>query len=152
MMRKKIHKNCHPSTRTSSPVKVFLSAAFPRRDEVREIANLLRGMGHKVVSRWVDANDEDTSENQSRWALLNMADAVRAEVFIGFASASGDPGAARGGRHCELGAALALCKEVILIGKPEHAFHHHPAVIVCDGLAKALSKLRAYTAVKEEAR
>lgn len=116
-------------------LRVFLSAPFERRADLREIAAQLAQRDLEVVSRWINAPDHVTEENASqvvREAAIerDLEDIVACDVFVAFAWDGG-----RGGRHVELGFALSCATathgaspSILLVGEPQHLFHHHPFV------------------------
>jgi nucleoside 2-deoxyribosyltransferase len=60
-------------------------------------------------------------------AETDIDDIRRADALVAFAEEAAGGG---GGRHVELGVALALGKLVIVVGRPEHLFHRLPQVRV----------------------
>jgi hypothetical protein len=83
--------------------------------------------------------DELTHEQWSKLALVDVDDVRRADGLI-FFSEDHEGG---GGRHVELGLALAWSKNVIVVGQREHIFHRLPQVSVVDQWADALVILGA---------
>ena len=61
--------------------KIYLSAAFSRRDEMAGIAYKMKFMGHTVTSRWIT---EDQSSLQNA-ALMDMQDVKKADTVVVFA-------------------------------------------------------------------
>jgi hypothetical protein len=110
----------------------YLSAAFGRQNELRGYRKRLRAVGHDVASAWLDEVETDeTAEDayRARCAEQDARDIERADVFVAFT----DGGPARGGRHVELGIAIAQARDyglidIIVVGPHEHAFHAHPTV------------------------
>lgn len=109
---------------------VYLAARYSRREELCLYADDLRRRGHEVTSRWLagahqvsDAglSEEGTPEERQRFAEEDWADLRRAHVCIAF---SEEPRVSnsRGGRHVELGAALAWGKRVLIVGPAENVF------------------------------
>lgn len=119
--------------------KIYLAASFSRMDEMREHRTVLEADGHTVVSRWLDEthgkhsvfwdqNDANTANACAAFAERDLADLENAEILVFFANDPLVPWVG-GGRHVELGYALALNKEVYLIGEREHVFTYLPDVI-----------------------
>ena len=88
---------------------------------------------HAVVSTWIDValtvpdattDTIEVEEMWQRWALQDLSEVAQADLMIAFT----DGQWARGGRHVELGYALALGIPVALVGPKEHIFHSHPLV------------------------
>ena len=128
-------------------VRVYLAAKFDRRDEMRAVADTLHTCGHDVVSRWLNAEKDDSESDdaaQTLWAIVNIADVLRCDVLVFFSERAGSPGAARGGRQVDLGAALAAGKKVIVVGPVEHVYHRHPRVTVVRNLTELVVALRVY--------
>lgn len=111
--------------------RIYLAARFARREELRAIAEELRAAGASVTSRWLNQSPLGDSELGSARAAtlaeMDFGDLRSADVCIAFTE-SGDGSNGRGGRHAELGIALALNLRVIVVGPREHVFHCLPAV------------------------
>ena len=103
---------------------IFLSARYERRNEMEALAAVLQGLGHRVVSRWVWAAGATMSDGSA--AEMDIADIRKCDLFIAFTESERY---ARGGRHVELGAAIALGKVVVVVGPREHVFHSMPGVL-----------------------
>lgn len=111
-------------------MKIYLAASWPRRDEARHIATRLKAVGHTLTADWW--NDEDISGGYANGvATMPSERAARDLQAVRDADAvvclTGDT-LTKGGRHSEVGAALALGKRVFLIGPKEQVFHQHPLV------------------------
>ena len=111
---------------------VYLAAAYPARDLVRRYAADLRDSGFRVRAAWLDETapldagpaDAPALEN-ARVARLALADIDAADHLVAFTERPPPVAArARGGRHVELGYALARGKTVWTCGPAlEHVFH-----------------------------
>ena len=131
------------------PPVVFLSARYARRHELRRYREDLLRLGFRVASRWIDGEDEDglagPGRAEARRALeINLIDLAQATVFVAFTEDPENPphGAARGGRHVELGMALEAGKEILIVGPRENILHHGPAdAQVFETWAAALDRL-----------
>lgn len=121
-------------------MKAYLSAPTARAEELRAYAEELTALDVEVVSRWLTTLGK---QEPGRAAAQDVADLRRADVFIAFTGTAAAPG--RGGRHVELGIALAHEIPVIVVGDPEHLFHHLAGVDVVDDWPAALQRLRALT-------
>jgi len=104
--------------------KVYLCAGASIADELNEHARTLRQHGAAVVSRWhgmshprLELDDPRLEER----ALTDLKDLREADLIVVFSMKG--RGSNRGGRHVELGFALAHGIRAVLIGDPEHAFH-----------------------------
>lgn len=119
------------SNRTYIPRSVYLACRFGRQAEMREVRTVLHNAGIMVTSTWIDAtfDDKDTDEaGLQRAATTNLRDVAAAEFLITFTEEPGIDGASRGGRHVELGYAIAAGMTVIKIGPRENVFHYHGQV------------------------
>lgn len=116
-------------------MKVYLAGQYPRRDELRHVANLLRENNIEVTSRWLLESlplstqlPDLTVSNLREFAEIDGEDIRTADTLVLF---SEDPlvGLPRGTHHTEFGYALGLGKRVIVIGGYENVFHYLPEVI-----------------------
>lgn len=112
--------------------RIYLSASFPRRDEMRGVRDILvHGMGHTVTSRWIDqqetalGTDNLSVRDGSELARRDIEDIIHSTCFMMF---TGDTGT-RGGRHTEFGFWLANLSlvpvfglETIVVGPLENPF------------------------------
>lgn len=125
---------------------VYLAGRYARRDELRAAADDLQGLGYEVTSRWlyVDASIPGRqlvgSGRPSEIATMDLFDVRRASTCIAFTEPSEGP-QGRGGRHVELGIALALQRRVILVGPREHVFHCLPGLEQYEDWASARQRL-----------
>ena len=118
-------------------MRIYLMAAYHRHQEMQAVAQRLTSLGHTVTSRWIWGGHQASKEAigtgtlgefERRFAEEDMADLYASEICIGFSepwpiipiSGGRHP---RGGRHVELGMALAWQKEIIVVGRAEHVFH-----------------------------
>jgi nucleoside 2-deoxyribosyltransferase len=88
--------------------------------EANVLRNLLFDSGFECTARWIlDGLSGDTTET----AEGDLADVARADVLVALNPATWkDRGT--GGRHVELGYALALKKPVLLLGVRSNVFHY----------------------------
>ena len=119
-----------PLPACESSRRIYLAAAFVRHPEMQTIARELSERGHMVVSSWIWESDDLTDARGRRGGRAKRAAAIRnlrelqsADLCIVFATPAGQRENGRGGRHVELGAALALDIETMLVGPEEHLFH-----------------------------
>ena len=116
-------------------MKVYLAAQYPRREEMRKVAEILGANNIEVISRWIEEklplniqlNDVPASESLN-FAQTDAEDIRKADTLVLF---SEDPliGLPRGTHHTEFGFAMGLSKRVIVIGGYENVFHYLPEVI-----------------------
>jgi nucleoside 2-deoxyribosyltransferase len=125
---------------------IYLAASFTRRDEIAEYAQQLRDLGFAVTSRWLtDENKpffqgEMLVEVARTCAQHDVEDVLASDTVIAFTD---DPKQPRGGggRHVELGIALATHKRIAIVGPREHVFHCLPEVALFDSFPACLAWL-----------
>lgn len=113
--------------------RVYLASRFARRAELKAVAAQLTSHGFEVTSRWLDSpnplsqHDLDAGA-AAAFAEMDLEDLRRADLCIAFTESADHPSPGRGGRHAELGIALGLGLEVLLVGPREHVFHALPEI------------------------
>lgn len=112
--------------------RVYVAGRFSRRHEFRRFADALTTAGHSITSRWLYSEDHHlelggTPSPAATAAARDLEDVRAATVCVAFTERSGRR-QGRGGRHVELGVALALGLRLIVVGDPEHIFHLLPEV------------------------
>lgn len=119
--------------RTVRGARVYLAARFARQPELRCIAEELRAAGAQVTSRWLfnaralEQFELNGGHRGTELALMDFDDLKASDICIAFTEDAPGP-SGRGGRHAELGIALALDMRVVLVGPREHVFHCLPTV------------------------
>jgi nucleoside 2-deoxyribosyltransferase len=115
---------------------VYLAGRYSRKNELRECAAELEACDYPITSSWLkehyDPNvqlKEITDEDNRKIAEQDVFDIERAEAMVFFAEDQ-DAQPPRGGRHVELGYALALGLKLFVIGAKENIFHFLPCVKV----------------------
>lgn len=139
---------------TPNTLRIALSAKFSRREEMRAVASWLRSLGYVITSRWLEsqADDSNLSDSEaSAAAVMDVKDVLDADVLVAFAERPLSRDDVRGGRHVELGVALASGKPVVLIGRHEHVFHRHPRVTVVACKTDMARALRAFAESQKSA-
>ena len=127
--------------------RIYLSARFERKAELRAVRAALVAQGHEVNCRWLD-KEEDVRTDRERTvaAYVCVNNIWGCDVLVAFTEAH--RAAERGGRHVELGVAFALQGRrvefrVILVGpREENIFHHLPGVEQVDTVAALLTLLK----------
>jgi nucleoside 2-deoxyribosyltransferase len=103
-------------------VKIYLASKYHTKPRMARYAKELRAVGHQVVSRWHDATK---SVGWREAAVRDTHDVNKCDILVMFTR----PFSPSGGRHVELGLALAMRKRVLLIGrKRENVFQDYPGV------------------------
>ena len=113
-------------------MKVYLAGRFGDRETLRELRGVLTRAGVMVTSRWLNSHhqaEDPTDEELGQYAYEDLRDIDDADVLVLW-NPLHHHRSGRGGRHVELGYALAKGKRVILIGQRENVFHHLPCVEV----------------------
>jgi nucleoside 2-deoxyribosyltransferase len=121
---------------------IYLAGRYSRKEELRAVADMLNSKVVTVTSRWLYrgmsddfpnmAREDVPSEHQERFARQDLQDIREADAFVVIADPPRTP--SRGGKHVEFGYALALGKEIWVIGPSETVFHHLPQVRHVDTL------------------
>lgn len=107
--------------------KVYIAAPYPMRDAAITLMQRLETQGVEVTSRWLKAPDTLSDAH----AQKDLQDVARADVLLAF-NPDGWTDRGTGGRHVELGYALALGKPILLVGERSNIFHHLSTVKVVD--------------------
>ena len=105
-----------------------------------ELGRLLAERGIGVTARWVNGAHDHAPPVVC--ALDDFEDIDAADV-LALWNPKHHHGAGSGGRHVEVGYALARGKRVVLMGDRENVFHSHPNVIVIAGFAELAETLLA---------
>jgi len=116
-------------------MKVYLAADSSQQETMRELRELLRKRNIECTSRWLDVDllankGQLYSEAElAHWAQTDLEDVESAHVLVAFNPESHQK-QGTGGRHVELGYAIAMKIPIIYVGeKRENIFHHHPYVV-----------------------
>ena len=131
--------------------RIYIAARFGRRQEAERLANYLRFHGFTVVSRWHSeeaVRTWGTNDADPEISIRCLSDIRRCDAFVALSEAPdcAVAGAARGGRHCEFGIALALGKRLFVVGTAENAFHRHGLVTVVASEGELFRELKKLTA------
>jgi hypothetical protein len=122
-------------------MRLYVAASFPRKRDAEALAAKLIAAGHTVTSTWHvgPGGDYASRGGPATAACQDMADVLRAEALV---CITGDT-LTHGGRHGEVGAALATRRPVYLLGpREECVWHHHPRVHQYDTVKALLAHLR----------
>lgn len=145
----------------ADPLRVYLAAPYGTRDSLAQAATAIRDLGFVVVSSWLEEPFRMTpgstgpapdlkAETLLPIAVRNLVEVASADVLVmmGPDTWSGDDaplelaagGSTSGGRHLEMGYALACDLPVINVGAPENIFSRTLAT-VADSWEDALELL-----------
>lgn len=118
---------------------VYFAARYSRLEELNGYRAELEALGFEVTSRWMESTVsrylDGMDEERQALAMIDQEDVLAADVLVCFSEPSGNGG--NGGRHVELGMALALGRSVIVVGAREHIFHWLPEVMVAESWPEA---------------
>lgn len=127
-------------------MRIYLAARYSRREELLGYKRALEAGGHEVTSRWLagahqwdpvaagiespESAIETVPVEAVRFALDDIEDLQRAGLLIAFTERPRANLASRGGRHVELGMAIALDKPILIVGPRENVFCTLPGIQV----------------------
>jgi len=107
---------------------IYLAASFNQQERMRAFRDVLQSFnGIALTSRWIDVHGETSMQDREIRAEPDKAeyygqedldDIDRADIFIMFS----DTSSTSGGRHTELGYALAREKVIFIAGPRENVF------------------------------
>lgn len=119
-------------------MKVYIAAPYSMRlYEATDIRTALLRAGHDVTSRWIV---QSPGEMNHACAQEDLDDVASADVLLSY-NPEGWRERGTGGRHIEMGYALALGKRIVMIGPRASVFHYLDQVTVVDTLEEALTWL-----------
>jgi len=103
----------------------YIAGRYDRRLDLQLVVPLLEAVRIHVRARWLTGTHEGATDPKTlAWcAEEDMEDIKNADLLIAF-SEHPHVGFTSGGRHVELGFALAYWKRVVVIGPAENLFHH----------------------------
>jgi len=134
----------------------YMAAPSELQTRAKEFALILRSEGLFCTSRWMSLNlsfDAHGEPALVQFAQDDLADVEKARILVAL-----NPSSFRyngtGGRHVELGAALAWDKHVFLVGERTNIFHYHPNVHVLkdDDFVEAARVISQYAQEVERGR
>ena len=114
---------------------VYLAAGYDQQERMRGYRKVLEDRRHIVVtSRWIDVKESNPMQETAiaadevaaaSYCRMDLDDIDRADVFLMFT----DSPSTSGGRHTELGYALARDKVIFIVGPRENIFQAGEGVI-----------------------
>lgn len=130
-------------------MRVYLAGRFSRFEELNGYRAELEAAGIEVTSRWllgahewVGTPDEEIPvERLAQFAVDDLEDIDAADVIVCFTEPPRS-GPARGGRHFEAGYALAVGKDILVVGHRENVFYALPEITFAPDWESALCWLR----------
>jgi len=113
-------------------MRIYIAAPYPIRHQAVEVMNWLEATGHTVTSRWLRGEVEGNTDENAR---KDFDDIASSDALL-LINPQDWANVGTGGRHVELGYALAIGITVILLGVRTNVFHHHSNVRVIGMLSE----------------
>ncbi len=120
---------------------VYIAAPYPIKKQAIALRNVLSEFSIDTTSRWLDVPDGTTMTRDL--AFINLAD-IRSSDAVVLMNTSEWKNVGTGGRHTEVGYAVALGKPVYLLGNVSNVFHLLEAVRVCATEVELIDQLLNY--------
>lgn len=115
-------------------MRIYMAAQYAKKLEIANYAEQAEAVGIHVRADWLEESeapeatlDSVSDKLKSRYAQQDWWDIGACDIFV-FFSEPQDNQPPRGGRHVEFGMAIALGKEIVVIGEPENIFHYLPGI------------------------
>lgn len=139
---------------SATPLKIFLSARYERRLELRSIRDDLHRRGDLLItSSWLEENHGKTLDdypNREKWrfgetCLRDITHSHICVFFLDDVRTNAQP--TRGGMYVEFGFALNLYLRrhkpaLVTVGSTRRStFHYHPDVTHCDSVGAFLKQV-----------
>lgn len=136
-------------------MKIYIAAPYPERLKAIALGRTLALDGHTITARWLapshDADDKGpTLTEWARHAREDLTDVLDCDLLIAY-NPDGYENVGTGGRHVELGYALAINRRILLIGDRTNTFHHLGAIKQIDQLGDFRQAVAAIEAEEKEA-
>ena len=98
--------------------KVYIAASYTNILSAKKLGEDLEKIGYSVISCWhiEGQSPVDSDYHSSGRAIRDLYSVKQCDIFIELV---GDEGS-KGGRHCELGLAIAFGKNIMLVGGPDN--------------------------------
>jgi len=109
-------------------MKIYIAAPYPIRQQAIQAKEYLERHGHIVTSRWLI---EEQTGMSHQHAQGDLEDVAAAQLLLAL-HPEGWHNKGTGGRHVELGYALALGKQIVVIGQRTNNFHYLDCVRVIE--------------------
>ena len=118
-------------------MKIYLAAAWGRREEILRVADRLRLVGVEITSNWLTEEEGMQSGSKERFlrerAYVDLQDVDRADVLVRFADTPRTKSVLRalisGARMFEMGYAKAKGKGLIVVGGKQHVFDRLDGIV-----------------------
>lgn len=124
--------------------RVYLAAAFSRKDEIRAVADDLKAAGVNVQSRWLYEPDPPTGINRRRFmrerAEIDVQDVLACDILVRFTDQVPDDTVPSylisGSRMWEAGMAYQAGKTVIVVGGFQCVFDYLSSILHVHNVAE----------------
>jgi len=126
-------------------MRVYLAAAWSRREEIEEVAVRLRKLGVTVTSNWLTEEKAQQTGAREKFlrdrAYLDLNDVDEADAIVRFADSTGDLNLTHdgvqlapshlmsGARHFEFGYAKAKGKTLYVVGGKQNVFDRLDGIV-----------------------
>ena len=139
-------------------IKVYLASRYSKYKSMQVVRNFLESEGFLVTSRWINGDhqidDEGLSseakeEERVRFAVEDIEDLKESDIVVCYTEKPRTT-KSRGGRHVEMGMAIAWEKLVFVVGHRENVFCCLNSVIFCKDEKEMASKLMSIRDKKEK--
>lgn len=133
-------------------MRAYVAGPYPAKENLKARAKDLEIIGFDVRARWLDEPGvagpalQVPEDERFLWASRDLEDIATSDALVMFTPMTvGLPDcvyeARTGGRHIETGYALALGKEIVVVGCAENIFHVWPNVKVVSDWRDAMIHL-----------
>ena len=105
-------------------MRIYLAASYNEKERIKLLSRQLIDLGLSPVNTWQDeplGADKDIKD-WPKFADRDLKDVSRCDILVVFT----DRPSSTGGYHLETGFALALGKQILVVGKRTNFFHHLP--------------------------
>jgi len=134
-------------------IKIYIAAPWAEKAYAKEVSKDFRAAGFDVVSRWIDFHEGTSSDGLQldpvklqREALNDIEDVMAADILVLLNLQA--RGTETSGKAVETGMALAMGKDVVMVGGPTNVFHFLDTVRKVDSIEDAIEACRVV--VREE--
>lgn len=106
---------------------IYIAAPFDLHTVATHVMQWLESQGHTVTSSWLRGH-EGLDDAHAR---LDLADVARADTLL-LINPEGWERSGTGGRHVELGYALRMGKQIVVLGVRSNIFHYLDCVRIIE--------------------
>lgn len=101
--------------------KIYMAARYVRREEMEALVPAVEAAGWQVNARWVFGEEEKNGMSASDISAMDLEDVETSDALVIFTHPRSEPQPG-GGRFVEMGYAMALNKDIYVIGPVENVF------------------------------